>query len=116
MVSGLERIEHDVIAYKPDLAVVSFGLNDSCQGLEKLELYRESLKGILKKLKDSGSEVIFLTQNLLADKVSYEVPEEWREMFSGMVAHFDDFLTYMETAREVCKEQDIPVCDCTKNG
>ena len=112
--SGLERVERDVIAYKPDLTVVSFGLNDSCQGLEKLDLYRDSLKGILKKLKDSGSEVIFMTQNLLADKVSCEVPEEWREMFAGMVAYFNDFLAYMETARDVCKELGVPVCDCTR--
>ena len=35
-------------------------------------------------------------------------------MFAPMVAHFDDFLTYVETARTVCKELDVPVCDCTK--
>ena len=27
---GLERLERDIIAYNPDLCVVSFGLNDSC--------------------------------------------------------------------------------------
>ena len=113
VVSGLKRIDRDVIAYRPDLTIVSFGLNDSCQGIEKLELYRDSLKNVLKKLIDSGSEVIFLTQNLLADKVSYEVPEEFQKMFLDMVGHFDDFLSYMETARQVCKELEVPVCDCT---
>lgn len=112
--SGLERIERDVIAYKPDLTVVSFGLNDSSLGMEQIKVYRDSLTAILKKLKDSGSEVIFLTQNLLADKVSYEVPDEFREMFEGMVAHFDDFLAYMEMARKVCAELDVQVCDCTR--
>ncbi len=114
VVSGLERVERDVIAYRPDLTVVSFGLNDSSLGTEKLELYRESLTEILKKLKASGSEVIFLTQNLPADKVSPEVSEEFREIFEGMVAHFDDFIAYMEIAKKVCTELDVPVCDCTK--
>ena len=111
--SGLERVERDVIAYKPDLTVVSFGLNDSCQGLEKLDLYRDSLKGILKKLKASGSEVIFLTQNLLADKVSCEVSEELQKMYEPMVAHYNDFIAYTEAAKEVCRELEVPVCDCT---
>lgn len=112
--SGLERIERDVIAYKPDLTVVSFGLNDSCQGAEKLEIYRDSLEEIFKKLKASGSEVIFMTQNLPADKVSFEVCDEFQKMYAGMVTHFDDFLLYMEAARSVCTELDVPVCDCTK--
>ena len=112
--SGLARVERDVIAYKPDLTVVSFGLNDSSLGMDKIEEYGESIREILKKLKESGSEVIFMTQNLLADKVSYEVPEEWQPMFSEMIKHFDDFLAYMECAREVCRELDVPVCDCTR--
>lgn len=112
--SGLERLERDVIAYKPDLTVVSFGLNDSCQGAENLDAYRNSLKEILKKLKDSGSEVIFMTQNLLADRASFEVCDELREIYAGMTVHSDDFLLYMEAARQVCMELEVPVCDCTK--
>ena len=112
--SGFARVERDVIAYKPDLTVVSFGLNDSCQGAEALDVYRDSLKGIIEKLKASGSEVIFMTQNLLADKVSFEVCDEFQKMYAEVITHFDDFLLYMEAARQVCAELDVPVCDCTK--
>ncbi len=111
---GLERVERDVIAYHPDLTVVSFGLNDASSGKEGLKVYENALREIFKKLLASGTEVIFLTPNLPADKVSYEVPDMWRKSFAQMVSHFDDFLLYMETARNVCKEFGVPVCDCSK--
>lgn len=111
---GLERLERDVIRYRPDLTVVSFGLNDSSSGEEGLKTYENALREILKKLLASGTEVIFLTPNLPADKVSFELPKDWREKFSNIPAQFDDFLRYMDTARAVCAELGVPVCDCSK--
>lgn len=115
IVTGLERLERDVIAYKPDLTIVSFGLNDCTRGMEGLDLYRSSLKGILKKLKESGSEVIFMTQNFPADKLSYEVSEPLlKEACVEVVPYFSSFLAHMDAAREVCKELSVPVCDCSR--
>jgi len=53
--SGLERIERDVIAYKPDLTVVSFVLNDSCQGAERLDIMLMILGGIFSEVKTLAS-------------------------------------------------------------
>lgn len=114
--SGLARAERDVLTYQPDLTVVSFGLNDACLGgAEGLESYRNNLQQLLEKIKASGSEVIFMTQNLMADRVSPEVSDAFfRKTFADMTQHYDDFMRYMEAARKVCEASDIPLCDCTR--
>ena len=70
VVNGLARIERDVLCYNPDLTVVCFGLNDCTRGDDGLQLFYDSLCAIFKKLQDIGSEVIFMTPNMLNTKVS----------------------------------------------
>lgn len=112
--SGLERLQRDVIDYHPDLTVVSYGLNDCNLGMDYLEIYKENLRGIFSKLKADSGEVIFMTQNLMANKLSPEITDEYiKECYNKSIAHFSDFLAYMEGAREVAREMDVPICDCT---
>ncbi len=112
--SGLQRLDRDVLAFHPDLTVVCFGLNDCSLGADKVNLYQNALEGIFDKLQAAGSEVIFMTPNLMAETVSYEVAPEFREMFRAMTSHYQDFLLYMETARRVCHEKGILLCDCCR--
>ncbi|MDY2841861.1 MAG: SGNH/GDSL hydrolase family protein [Candidatus Borkfalkiaceae bacterium] len=42
-VNGNNRFERDVAPYKPDLIVVSFGINDACGGKENIGKYVEAL-------------------------------------------------------------------------
>ena len=110
--SGLIRIDRDVCAYNPDLTIVCFGLNDCCGGLDKLKAYKDALKGIFKKLKNCGSEVIFMTPNLVADAVSDEVTDAYiREAYENIVK-INALEQYIECAKEVCREENITVCDC----
>ena len=73
---GLKRIERDILQYAPDLVVVSCGLNDSTFGLDYLEEYTNSVRSIVKKVKETNAEVIFLTQNFMNTKVSCHLAEE----------------------------------------
>ena len=75
--SGLQRLERDVLAYHPDLTVVCFGLNDACRGDETQEEYASALDGIFTKLKEAGSEIIFMTPNMMNTRLSEKltVPE-----------------------------------------
>ena len=66
--NGKTRIERDILPFSPDLVVVSYGLNDACGGLDKLQHYRENLKEIFDKVSSDGAEVIFLTQNAMNTK------------------------------------------------
>ena len=63
---SLPRLDGQVLLHKPDLVIVAFGLNDVNGSLED---YLTSLEYIFKKCKDSGSEVIFMTPNMLNTRV-----------------------------------------------
>lgn len=112
---GAERLERDVLSKNPDLCVVCFGLNDVGGGDEGRPKYAEALDEIFKRLKANGTEVIFLTPNMLNSAYDEEnTPVQYRDyaqvtmkfQASGMMDKF------METARETARKNDVPVCDC----
>lgn len=67
---GIERLERDVISYRPDLTVVCFGLDDSMSGAERIDAYEKNLRQIFTRLRDCGSEVIYMTANMMNTKLS----------------------------------------------
>ena len=112
---GLGRIERDICRFKPDLTIFSFGLNDCNFGLERLDEYKSSLKGIIDALRACGSEMIFMTPNMVADQVSEEVDDAdlralYKPSIEIMIVTFEK---YIDAAREVCAENNVTVCDCT---
>lgn len=112
--SALKRVERDVCAFNPDLTVFCFGLNDCCSGMNNLENYKNAIKGIIAKLKKCGTEIIFMTPNLMADSVSDEVTDSYiREIYADMIKSSENSLgKYIEEAKEICREENVPVCDC----
>ena len=112
---GLARLERDVISYKPDLTVVCFGLNDSGYGEEKLKEYTDSLSKIFSKLKNAGSSVIFLKPNMIGNRVHPSINDpKIRKTAEFMCTNEkNEFMElFMSSADKVCKESDVPVCDC----
>ena len=113
--SGLGRIDRDLIAFKPDLTVVCFGLNDSCYGESKLSVYRDSLAAIIEKLKNAQSEVILMTPQPICARVHTQLRGDALRRFGAQLTDsFKSglFAKYMDTAREVAAEHGVPVCDC----
>lgn len=112
---GLRRMDRDLLPYKPDLTVVCFGLNDSCEGEDKLQKYIDSLTAIIEKLKAAGSEVILMTPQPICARVHTKIDDEKLKNFA---AHLVDifksglFERYMNAAREVAKSCDVTLCDC----
>ena len=110
--NGLSRLERDVLNYKPDLCVVSYGLNDSCG--RNIELYKKSLSGIFSALKEHGIEFIFLTQNSMCTKTDCRLKEI---LFKNISVGFskiqnDGILKqFMEEAKKLCNEYGGQVCD-----
>ena len=113
---GYERLERDVLNYSPDLVVVCFGTNDAMAGEEGLDAYAENLEKIFVELKKANIETIFLTPNFMADRIAPEIndipgllePAELivRVQKSGVPDK------YFDRAKEVCKKNDVIVCDC----
>lgn len=112
---GAQRFERDVLSYNPDLVVISYGLNDSVQGLDGLETYKLALAEMFGKLKERQIDCIFLTQNVMNSTVS---PHLTDKLFIDLAHRFADEVqnngvlhTYFETAKEVCLEYGVKVCD-----
>lgn len=114
---GLDRLDRDVLNYNPDIVVVCFGLNDAGRAEEGLDAYINSLKSIFAQTKNSGAEVIFMTPNLRTTKLQERRFEEIFNKTAEDVAQNENegwLVKYLESAREICMEEKVPVCDCNR--
>ena len=108
---SLERIDRQVLAHNPDLVIVCFGLNDVNGTLEE---YLSSLKIIFEKCTAFGTDVIFMTPNMLN---TYVVPETEpvHIEYAAVTAEYQNsgrMDLYISKAIELAKEMNITVCDC----
>ena len=114
-VHGLERLERDVLRHQPDLTVVCFGLNDSGNGVEGISKYMDALEGIFAKLKEAGSEIIFMTPNMMNTYVSVSLTDVYIREVAERIGQtqLDGTLDkYLEAAIAVCEKCGVKVCDC----
>lgn len=112
---GLERLERDVLAHKPDLTVVCFGLNDCGAGEEGLAAYTVALGQIFDGLTAAGSEIIFMTPNMMATHVSPLLTFPLFQTIAKSTAQRQNsgiLDRYLEAAKCLCLNRGIPVCDC----
>lgn len=92
---ALARIEQDVLAHKPDLVTVMFGLNDMTR--VPLGEYRDNLKKIIQLCRDAGAEVLLCTPNSVYDTKNR--PQATLEK-------------YVEAVHQVAHAQQVEVADC----
>lgn len=111
---GLKRVSRDVCAFSPDLTVFCFGLNDATKGISNLPNYEAAIEGIIKELRSSGSEIIFMTPNVMADELSPEITDSYvREVIGNMISTSDGALTaFIDAAKRICEREGVAVCDC----
>ena len=114
-VCGLLRFERDVLSYNPDLAVISFGLNDAAVGgKEGLREYTEALDKMLSELGERNIDAIFLTENVMCTHVSPHLKDK---MFTELAERFASVQQsglvkeYFEAARSVCDKRGTAVVD-----
>lgn len=93
-VNGLARIDLDVLAHKPDLVTVMFGLNDMTR--VSLDDYRANLKTIVEKCRAIGAEVVLATPNNVVTSGGRST---------------EKLITYCDVVLEVGREVGAPVCD-----
>lgn len=112
--NALKRLGRDVLRFVPDLCIVSFGLNDSCAGIEGLPVYENSLREIFKALRAAGSEIIFLTQNDFSSSVSPHLKDELLIKLARDFSYLQKermLEKYFESAKRICQENEVKVCD-----
>ena len=110
--NGVLRVERDILSYNPDLTVVCFGLND-CSTID-IDTYYKSLKEIFSKVMASGSDVIFMTPNMMNTKISCHLKEKaiidvanacMQKQNEGMLEK------YLNVGKKAARECGIIVCD-----
>lgn len=113
--AGYERLKRDVLAFRPDLLVVCFGLNDSNAEFEGIDNYKNALRNIFATAKEGDIETIFMTPNMLninSSKVSSgDILEKLADIFAKRQKE-GVFDAYIDAAREVCREEHVTLCDC----
>lgn len=108
---ALPRLEKQVLKHEPDLTIVCFGLNDVNGDLAD---YLGSLREIFTKCIDSGSEVIFLTPNMLNTSVAEDTPTEYY-VYAHKTAQMqnegrmDEFIF---AAANLAMSMGVTICDC----
>ena len=108
---SLARMEKQVFVHNPDLVTVCFGLND-VNG-EK-ETYLSALREIFTRLLEKGTEVIFLTPNMLNTYVAEDTEARWLD-YAAVTAKMQNegrMDSYIEGAAALAREMGVPVCDC----
>ena len=114
--NGAKRVENDVACHKPDLTVVCYGLNDCGEKVIYAERYVNALAEIFDCLRNAGSEVIFMTPNMMNTEISPTLlaGEDMENIAKGTMQRQVSgvFDAHIERAREVCREKNVPVCDC----
>ncbi len=108
--NGLQRID-EVLKENADIVVVCFGLNDVCS--RDIGDYADNMNAIFKAIKDSGSEVIFLTPNMLNTYVAegtlpilYGLATECAKRQNN--GSFDE---YLERAKGCARQNGVYIAD-----
>ena len=113
-VNGNNRFERDIAPYKPDIVVVSFGLNDACGGKDKVKNYTAALEGIFGKVKEIGAECIFVFQNIMDTKASPHLKEDREKELAKFFAGVQNGGTvdiYHAAAKETAIKCGVKFCD-----
>ncbi len=92
--NGLGRIDPHVLAHKPDLVTVMFGLNDVAK--DSIEKYRANLIEIVDRCRAAGSKVILCTPNAVITTPARPV---------------EKLEAYCEVLREVARSKNVVLCD-----
>ena len=114
-VHGLERLERDVLRHQPDLTVVCFGLNDCNNGPEGIGKYTDALETIFGKLKEAGSEILFMTPNMMNTYVSVHLTDAYVREVAERIGENQlngSLDKYLEAAVATCEKCGVKVCDC----
>lgn len=111
---GNNRFDRDVKPFSPDLVVVSYGLNDSCGGVANVGAYTKALDEIFAKVRETGAECIFLTENMMCSRVSCHLKEEREQALAkgfSEIQNSGTLDTFFEEAKKTAAKNGVKVVD-----
>lgn len=105
------RLDSQVLCHHPDLVIVSFGLNDVNHPLEE---FHSALQTIFEKCLEYGSDVIYMTPNMLNTYVSEETAEKHLR-YAAITAQYQNegrMDLFMNDAVCLAEKMGVAVCNC----
>jgi lysophospholipase L1-like esterase len=93
---ALKRLERDVLAHKPQLVTIMFGMNDLVK--TPVDVFKNNLREMITRCRTSGAEVVLCTQNTVV-----ETPQR-------PCARLAEFT---QSIRDVAKAESLVVADCS---
>ena len=93
--AGLARIDRDVLAWKPHLVVVMFGMND-CAAV-KPSVFQGNLKTIVQRCRESGAAVVLCTPN---------------SIYPDDKTRFANLPSCVDAVRTLAAKLPVPMADC----
>ena len=109
--ASFPRLEKQVLNHDPDMVIVCFGLNDVNGPLER---YLRSLRLIFERCLEAGTEVIFMTPNMMNTYVADDTPAKWLE-YAHKTAEMQTsgkMDQYIYAAKQLALDMGVTVCDC----
>ena len=108
---AIDRLDRQVLCHEPDLVIVCYGLNDVNGTLDE---FISSLREIFSICREAGSEVIYLTPNMLNTYVAEDTKPEYLR-YAALMADFQNggrLDRYISAARDLADGMGVTVCDC----
>ena len=76
--SALERVDEEVIVYKPDMVFLSYGLNDS-RGGTTTEIFRKAYQELIDRIRIKINPIIVMLNTYYMHEYLYTNCENWEE-------------------------------------
>jgi lysophospholipase L1-like esterase/pimeloyl-ACP methyl ester carboxylesterase len=92
---GLARLERDVLAHKPHLVTIMFGMNDLVR--VPVADFVANLRQIIQRCRDAGAEVLLCTQNNIVNSPQRPVAK---------------LAEYSQAIRDLAKAESLGLADC----
>jgi len=111
---AMDRLERDVLRYRPDLVLVAFGLNDSLAGADGAPAFGEGLRFIVRTIREkTESDVMLLTPPMMARRISCRIHPDHMSMAEQILEtqNSGTLDLYAGAIRRVACEQGVPIAD-----
>lgn len=111
-VEGLARIDADVLAHRPDLAVIEFACNDvRYEPHKRVELadFRVNLEKMVARIREVCTEIIICTPTPIVD--AFHVYSQQVDFYAPWGGCNNALMEYDEVIREVADDLELVLCD-----
>ena len=108
---SVDRVESHALSHSPDLVIVCFGLNDVNGSLKE---FLASLHTIFEKCINYGTDVIYMTPNMLNTYVADDTADLHKSYAQNTanIQNSGKMDTFMAESVKLAKDMGVTVCDC----